>query len=98
VAASIVLRQAAVADLRETFNWYQHQQLGLGVEFMEAVDQKLAKIESNPLQFPVVCNVTRRAILKRFPYGIFYIPSSSLISVLAVLHHARAPVRWQGRG
>ncbi len=34
----IVLRQAAVADLRDTFNWYQHQQPGLGTEFMQAVD------------------------------------------------------------
>lgn len=97
MTARIVLRQAAVADLRDTFSWYQDQQLGLGAEFMEAVDQKLAQIESNALQFPVVRNTTRRAILKRFPYGIFYIPSSSLISVLAVLHHSRAPVRWQNR-
>ena len=91
------LSPAAVADLRDAFDWYEDQQPCLGKDFMEAVESKLAQIQVNPLQFPVVRQLTRRAITVRFPYGIFYVPSSDLISVLAVMHHARAPLRWQRR-
>jgi plasmid stabilization system protein ParE len=97
VSFQLLLRPAAKADLREAFGWYETQQTGLGDEFLQAVERKLTHIESNPLQFPAVRNVTRRAIVARFPYSIFYIPQNELISVLAVMHHARAPLQWQRR-
>ena len=93
----LVLRPAAAADLRDAHDWYDARQPGLGGQFLEAVERKLAQIEANPLQFPVVRNVTRRAIVQRFPYGIFYVAGESAIVVLAVMHHARAPLRWQRR-
>lgn len=86
-----------MADLREAYAWYEERQRGLGAEFMEAVERKLNQIESNPWQFPAVHNLTRRAIVMRFPFGIFYVPSDETVAVLAVMHHARAPLRWQRR-
>jgi plasmid stabilization system protein ParE len=97
VSFRLLLRSAAKADLRETFDWYEERQTGLGEEFMQAVEHKLMQIESNPLQFPAVRGATRRALVMGFPYGIFYVPQVDLISVLAVMHHARAPLRWQRR-
>ena len=93
----LLLRPAAVADLRDAYAWYEERQPGLGSEFMDAVERKLAQIESNPWQFPAVRDVTRRAIVMRFPYGIFFVPRDELVAVLAVMHHARAPLRWQRR-
>ena len=93
----LILRPAAEADLRETYIWYEARQPGLGAEFMEAAERKLLHIESNPLQFPELRSSTRRAIIARFPYGIFYVLQGQSIAVLAVMHHARAPLRWQGR-
>ena len=64
---------------------------------MGAAEPKLAQIESNPWQFPAARDVTRRAIVMRFPYGIFFVPNDELVAVLAVMHHARTPLRWQRR-
>ena len=86
-----------MADLRDAYAWYEERQRGLGAEFMEAVERKLAQIELNPSQFPAVRDVTRRAIVMRFPYGIFFVQRDELVAVLAVMHHARAPLRWQRR-
>ena len=97
MTSRLLLRPAAVADLRDAYDWYEERQRGLGAGFMEAVERKLAQIESNPWQFPAVRNVTRRAIVMRFPYGIFYLPRDELVALLAVMHHARAPLRWQRR-
>ena len=94
---TLLLRPAAVADLQAAVVWYDERQAGLGREFMDAVGHKLIQIESNPLQFPIVRSSTRRAIVMRFPYGIFFVLRKSLVSVLAVMHHARAPLRWHRR-
>ena len=93
----MLMRESAQADLRDAFHWYQDKQPGLGEEFIEAVEAKLKRIESNPHQFPILRGQTRRAIVTRFPYGIFYVLSNDVIAVLAVMHHARAPVHWQRR-
>jgi plasmid stabilization system protein ParE len=97
VKFQVELRPAAVADLRKTFEWYEERLPGLGEDFLAAVRAKLDQIESNPLQFPVVRGATRRAIVRRFPYGIFFVPGSRRIGVLAVMHHSQAPQRWQAR-
>jgi plasmid stabilization system protein ParE len=97
VSYRLLLRPAALAELQEACSWHEKQQPELGLEFMTAVERKLAQIESNPWQFPTVRNATKRAIVMRFPYGIFYVPDADKISVLAVMHHARMPLRWQRR-
>jgi toxin ParE1/3/4 len=97
VTIQMLVRESAQADLRDAFNWYQDKLPGLGAEFMEAVEIKLKRIESNPLQFPILRGHTRRAIVTRFPYGIFVVFNDDVVAVLAVMHHARAPVHWQRR-
>ena len=93
----LLLRPAAVADLRDAYAWYEERHAGLGVEFMEAVEAKLAQVEANPWQFPAVRQVMRRPIVRRFPYGIFFVLQGDQIAVLAVMHHARSPLKWQRR-
>ena len=93
----LLLRPAAVADLRDAYAWYEERQPGLGAEFIDAVERKLDQLELNPWQFPAVRDVTRRAVVMRFPYGIFYVPRDELVTVLAVMHYAREPLRWRRR-
>ena len=75
----MLVRESAQADLRDALNWYEDKQPGLGQEFLEAIDAKLKRIESNPLQFPILRGQTRRAIVTRFPYGTFYVLSDEVI-------------------
>ncbi|MFQ5632611.1 MAG: hypothetical protein ACE5I1_27905 [bacterium] len=39
----------------------------------------------------------RRALLRRFPFGIFYFLDKSSIIVIAVYHGKRDPKSWQSR-
>ena len=39
----------------------------------------------------------RRAIVRRFPYGVFYLVADTEIRVIAVVDMARNPSVWQGR-
>jgi plasmid stabilization system protein ParE len=51
----------------------------------------------NPLQHRVVHRDTRRANLRRFPYGVFYRTIDADVVVLACFHASRDPRRWRRR-
>ena len=70
---------------------------GLPVEFLRSVDVALAEIVRMPERFPVVHLNCRRALLRRFPYGIYFVATPDLMSVVACMHARRDPRRWQER-
>jgi plasmid stabilization system protein ParE len=76
---------------------FEERASGLGREFVETVDEILASITKNPLAFPVVRNIIRRGLTKRFPYGVFFVLAEETVVVLAVLHQSRDPELWARR-
>jgi plasmid stabilization system protein ParE len=50
-----------------------------------------------PERFPVVRGTCRRALLRRFPYAVYFVPTAEVIQVIACLHASRNPQRWQQR-
>jgi plasmid stabilization system protein ParE len=61
------------------------------------VDETVARIVKNPRVFPVVLNDIRRAIVKRFPYAIYYEIRENELLVLAIFHSKRDPQQWRLR-
>ena len=59
--------------------------------------EALERVNKNPLHYQEVHLQVRRALVHRFPYGIFYVVMENRIIVIAVLHEARNPERWQSR-
>jgi toxin ParE1/3/4 len=94
VNRTLLVRPEAQADLADAQKWYEELAAGLGRAFVEAVDDALASIIQNPLAYPVVRKTARRALTKRFPYGVFYLVEEHAVIVLAVLHQARSPELW----
>jgi plasmid stabilization system protein ParE len=93
----LLLKPEAEADIAEAFDWYQAQRTGLGAELLAEVAQVLDAIERRPEQFPVVQGRTRRALVRRFPFGVFYIVEPDLVAATACMHSRRDPRRWQNR-
>jgi len=93
----LVVRDAAEADITEAARWYEHRSPGLGTEFLRAVDVTLTEIVRMPERYPVVRGEARRALLRRFPYAVFFVATPDLVSVLACMHARRDPRRWQER-
>jgi hypothetical protein len=44
-----------------------------------------------------VHRTVRRALLRRFPFGVFYRAEPSRIVVIGILHGSRDPKVWKGR-
>lgn len=96
-ARRLVVTASAETDLATAFDWYEDQSPGLGAEFLRAVDAVFAAAQRTPALFPVVRGRTRRALLRRFPYGAFFTATDHEVVVLAVVHSRRHPRVWQSR-
>lgn len=57
----------------------------------------LIQIGRNPLAHPAVYGELHRALLRRFPYGVFYVVGEAEIGVIGVFHGRRDPKVWQAR-
>ncbi|MDV6346071.1 type II toxin-antitoxin system RelE/ParE family toxin [Nitrosomonas sp. Is35] len=84
----------ALREIGEARTWYETQHSGLGEEFIAAIELQLKRLEQAPLLYAEVISKVHRALLPRFPYGLFYVVRHDLIYVLAVLHDARNPSHW----
>ena len=87
----------ADAELTEAREWYSHQRKDLDLEFMQCLDDALSRIVDNPYVFPVVHRDLRRAVVRRFPFAVFYELISDEIQVIAVFHSRRDPEMWKSR-
>ena len=94
---SVRLRREAESDLAEAAAWYECQRPGLGRDFLNEVEGMLESIASRPASYPQVYRSVHRAIIKRFPFSVFYLVVGVEVVVLAVLHSTRDPSKWQGR-
>ena len=84
----------ALREIGEAQEWYELQSPGLGEEFIAAMELQLKRLEQAPLLYAEVIPSVRRALLPRFPYGLFYAVRGDLVHILAVLHDARNPSLW----
>jgi len=97
MTADVRLRPEAERDVSEAAAWYEGQREGLGDEFLDELLNTLTIIAQNPNLYPVIHRETHRALIHRFPFGVFYQVEGRQVAVLAVMHAKRHPRRWMGR-
>jgi plasmid stabilization system protein ParE len=97
MAHRLIVSRRAEREAGEAFEWYEEQLLGLGPEFLEALDAQLGLIKESPRLYSEVLPGIRRALLSRFPYGVFFASKGEITSILAVVHTSRSPRRWPRR-
>lgn len=74
---------------------YERERTGFGLRFETQVNTVFARLLENPFQFPEVDEGARRALVRDFPYGVFFTVEGDVITVLAVLHLHRHPDTWK---
>ncbi|MGH7266231.1 MAG: type II toxin-antitoxin system RelE/ParE family toxin [Candidatus Rokuibacteriota bacterium] len=93
----LVFRPQAESELLDARSWYEERRPGLGRVFATAVDEAVAGVTEKPLAYPRVHGETRRALVRRFPYAIYFRVLQDDLVVLAVMHGRRLARRWQSR-
>lgn len=84
-------------DIEAAFEWYQAEQPGLGLEFLNQLRAVYHRILDGPLNYQELRSGIRRVLTKRFPYAIYFAIEDEVVLVVAVLHTARDPAEWQSR-
>jgi toxin ParE1/3/4 len=81
----------AEADLFEAYWWYESRDQGLGDEFLRCVETCYSRIAANPESYPVRAKMFRRALVRRFPYAIFFKHTTTDIVIYAVFNCHQKP-------
>jgi plasmid stabilization system protein ParE len=97
IEREIIIRREAQLEVQEAFQYYQEKSEGLGFEFMRSLDATLQTIKRNPLAYQKIYKETRRVLLRKFPYAVFYIAEETRIVVIACFHQKRDEIDWLRR-
>ncbi len=88
---------AARTELRESQRWYQERSPITATAFGQQVAEAISRIAESPNRYPLAEHGTRRSILQRFPFNIFYRVGKTEIVIVAVAHQKRRPGYWKHR-
>jgi plasmid stabilization system protein ParE len=94
---ALVVRPEAEQDLADARDWYDGQREGLGIEFLNAVDEAFDRIRETPELYAAEYRGVRRVALNRFPYVVYHRISGQTVEVIAVQHGSRHPRGWRSR-
>jgi len=93
----LVFAYEAALDIEEVYGWYERRRAGLGEEFLSSLDACVEGIRRWPRMYALVHMGFRRALIRRFPYAVFYEHTDTVVTVSAVFHTSRNPDKWRQR-
>jgi toxin ParE1/3/4 len=79
-------------ELQDIRNFYESKTKGLGAAFVDEFEKLVRKISSNPGRWMVIEADIRRALMKRFPYVVYFRQASQdRVRITVVKHQRRHP-------
>ena len=94
---AIEAEPAVESDVEAAFNWYEGEESGLGLEFLEELRAAYQRIVDHPFGYQDLRSGIRRALTRRFPYAVYFSLEGDIIVIVAVVSTARDPEEWQHR-
>jgi len=85
----VVVEPSAARDIADADAHYT--QFDKSHAFLSAIDDVFEQLTSRPLMYPAVHGDVRRALLRRFPFSVFFIVEGPRVVVLAIHHQRRNP-------
>jgi plasmid stabilization system protein ParE len=94
---SLSLRPRALAEIeaaRDRYALVEH-----GDNFLDELESVFEAIQAMPLRFPIVHSTVHRALLRRYPFAVFFRVRADMehVVVLAVFPQRDDPARWPRR-
>ncbi|WP_040334686.1 type II toxin-antitoxin system RelE/ParE family toxin [Candidatus Magnetobacterium casense] len=89
----LIISPEAENDLLDAYRWYENKRMGLGSGFMKSIEASLNALQRYPKAYPVIYKNIQRVLIRRFPYGIFYIFDNETVYIIAVFHIKQEPKR-----
>lgn len=87
----------AEAEFVNSIDYYEGIEKNLGYDFAVEVYSTIERIVSHPQAWPIIETDIRRALVKRFPFGVLYSEEAEGIFIVAMMHLHRNPGYWKNR-
>jgi len=94
---NFILAPEVKQDLSDAYRWYESQRTGLGEDFLSRIELCFESLRNAPESNAVVHKNYRRALVRKFPYAVFYELNDKVITVYCVFHTSRDPDKWRRR-
>jgi plasmid stabilization system protein ParE len=94
---TVDFHRRATAEMIEAAQFYERETPGLGLRFLQFVEETAQRAEETPDAGSPIGKRDRRRDVTGFPYSIIYRREPERILVLAVMHHRRKPGYWKWR-
>jgi plasmid stabilization system protein ParE len=90
---SVIFSSKAAEEFQESYVWYEGLKKGLGLRFIEILDNAIDLIKGNPEGFPKKKDLYREAVVKKFPFIIVYeyVAVRQVVFILHIFHTKRHP-------
>jgi plasmid stabilization system protein ParE len=95
MTAELIIAPEAEQDVLQAYEWYEDRRRGLGDEFLDCVDACIQGICRMPELYAKVYEEFRRALLRRFPYALFYEYTGRKVTVYCIFHTSQDPEKWR---
>jgi len=83
--------QQAETDIDIAMGWYESQMRGLGFEFLDCLEESVNLILENPKLYAVKHKRLRGALIRKFPFTVFYSIEKTVIVVHAIFDNRQNP-------
>ncbi|MEI6269858.1 MAG: type II toxin-antitoxin system RelE/ParE family toxin [Methylococcaceae bacterium] len=94
---NVLFHPDAELELNAAIDYYEAIENGLGYDFSLEIISAIGRVIDFPKAWLIIEGDIRRALVKRFPYGILYAEDQGLIYIIAVMHLHRDPEYWKHR-
>jgi plasmid stabilization system protein ParE len=97
VTLQLIVSREARSDLVEAAEFFRRISPRLAIRFGVELEGIYSSILAHPEMYPVVYKNFRRALLRRFPYSVFFIVEEPVLLVIGVVHQSRDESTWKRR-
>lgn len=88
---SIRYKQAASAEVEAAISRYAQPEINQASAFVKDLERTEAHLRALPALYQKIEGEIRRAVLRRFPYSLFYVIEREEVIVLACMHQHQKP-------
>ncbi len=97
MVVELIIAPEALQDVDEAYCWYEDRRPGLGEDFLSSVDACIQAICRTPELHAIAHEEFRRALVRRFPYAVFYEYTGEKVTVYCIFHTSQDPKKWRNR-
>jgi plasmid stabilization system protein ParE len=91
VPYSVRYKRAAAAEVEAVIGWHAQTEIDQASAFVKELERTESHLRTQPALYQQVEGEIRQAVLRRFPYSLFYVIEQNYVIVLACMHQHQKP-------